>query len=66
METIKLNIPNMKSHHCQMTVTEVVKALGASVKSMAPTQAEIELTNSVSRDAVVSAVVKAGYKFQGN
>jgi copper chaperone CopZ len=66
METIKLTIPNMKSPHCQMTVTQTVKGLGATVKSMAPTQAEIELTNGISREAVVAAIEKAGYKVQSN
>ena len=66
METIKLTIPNMKSPHCQMTVTQTVKGLGASIKSMGPTQAEIELTNGVSRDAVVKAIESAGYQVQSN
>ena len=66
METIKLTIPNMKSPHCQMRVTQTVKSLGASVKSMAPTQAEIELTNGVSRDAIVKAIESAGYRVKSN
>ena len=61
METIKLTIPNMKSPHCQMTVTNTVKNLGASVKSIAPTQAEIELNNGLTAEAVISAIEKAGY-----
>ena len=64
METIKLTIPNMKSPHCQMTVTQTVTGLGALVKSMAPTQAEIELTNDISRDEVMRAIEKAGYRVQ--
>jgi copper chaperone CopZ len=62
METINLTIPNMKSSHCQMTVTNTVKNLGASVKSMAPTQAQIELNNGLTREAVISAIENAGYK----
>ena len=61
METIKLTIPNMKSPHCQLTVTNTVKALGANVKSVAPTKAEIELGSGLTRDAVVQAIQKAGY-----
>jgi copper chaperone CopZ len=61
METIKLTIPNMKSPHCQMTVTGAVKNLGASIKSIAPMQAEIELQNAVSKEAVISAIESAGY-----
>ena len=61
METINLTIPNMKSSHCQMTVTNTVKALGANVKSVSPTKAEIELNNGLTKDAVVQAIQKAGY-----
>ena len=61
METINLTIPNMKSTHCQMTVTNTVVAVGGSVKSMAPTKAEIELTNGLTKDAVIQAIQKAGY-----
>lgn len=66
METIQLTIPNMKSPHCQMTVAQKVKDLGASVKSIAPTKAEIELTNGVSPNAVVKAIESAGYRVQAN
>ena len=61
METIKLTIPNMKSSHCQMTVTNAVKAIGGNVKSVAPTKAEIELSDGLTKEAVVSAIQKAGY-----
>ncbi len=66
METIELNIPNMKSPHCEMTVTNVVKYLGATVKSIAPTKAEIEMTEGMTRQVVVEAIEKAGYKVQSN
>ena len=62
METINLNIPNMKSTHCQMTVTNTVKAVGGNVKSIAPTRAEIELPNGLTNNAVIQAIEKAGYK----
>ena len=61
METITLTIPNMKSTHCQMTVTNTVIAVGGSVKSLSPTKAEIELTNGLTKDAVIQAIQKAGY-----
>ncbi|WP_133259543.1 heavy-metal-associated domain-containing protein [Pseudochryseolinea flava] len=61
METIQLTIPNMKSSHCQMTVTNSVKAIGGTVKSVSPTNAEIELNNGLTKDAVVQAIQKAGY-----
>jgi copper chaperone len=62
METIRLNIPNMKSAHCQLTVTNTVKNIGATVKTIVPAQAEIELTNGLSREAVVQVIERAGYK----
>lgn len=61
METVNLTISNMKSTHCQMTVTNTVKSLGGNVKSIAPTKAEIELANGLTKEAVVQAIEKAGY-----
>ena len=61
MEAINLTIPNMKSSHCQMTVTNAVKAIGANVKSVSPTKAEIELNNGLTKEAVIVAIQKAGY-----
>jgi copper chaperone CopZ len=66
METIQLTIPNMKSTHCQMTVTRVVQQMGATVKSMAPGKAEIGMTDGITRQAVVEAIEKAGYQVQSN
>lgn len=62
MVTIQLTIPNMKSPHCQMTVTNAVQAIGGTVKSVSPTKAEIELNDMLTRQAVVEAITKAGYK----
>ena len=61
METIDLTIPNMKSAHCQMTVTNTVKAMGGDVKSIAPTRAEIVLQSGLTREEVIQAIQKAGY-----
>lgn len=62
METINLTIPNMKSSHCQMTVTnDAVKAVGGNVKSVAATKAEVELGAGLTKDAVIQAIQKAGY-----
>ena len=61
METINLIIPNMKSPHCQMTVTNVVKAMGGKVASVAPTKAEIEFGSGLTKDAIIQAIQKAGY-----
>jgi copper chaperone CopZ len=51
----------MKSSHCQMTVTNTVNAIGGKIKSIAPTMAEIELTNQLTSDAVIQAIRNAGY-----
>lgn len=61
METINLTIQNMKSPHCQMTVTNTVQAVGGNVKSISPTKAEIELGSGLTKDAVIQAIQKAGY-----
>ena len=66
METIKLTIPTMKSPHCQMTVAQTIKSIGATVKSIASTQAEIELANGLTRESVVKAIEQAGYQVQSN
>jgi copper chaperone len=60
METINLTIPNMKSPHCQMTVSNTVKSLGGNVRSISPGKAEIELNNTT-KDSVIQAIQKAGY-----
>jgi copper chaperone len=61
METIKLTIPNMKSPHCQMTVTNAVSAVGGFVKTVEPGKAEIELANGATMTDVVKAIRQAGY-----
>ena len=61
METLNLTIPNMKSAHCQMTVSNTVKAVGGNVKSISATKAEIELLNGVTKDGVIQAIERAGY-----
>ena len=51
----------MKSAHCIMTVTSVLKKLtGATIKNILPGTAEIELSG-VAKSAVVEAIEKAGY-----
>lgn len=44
-----------------MTVTSTVKAIGATVKSIAPMKAEIEINDGLTKDAVVKAIQNAGY-----
>ena len=62
METIRLTIPNMKSPHCQMTVTNTVRFVGGNVRSIAPTMAEIELVDGLTKESVIQAIQKAGYQ----
>jgi copper chaperone CopZ len=62
METVRLNIPGMRSAHCQMTVTSTLENIGATLKSIAPSEAEIELTNGLTKSAVIQAIEKAGYR----
>ncbi|MBA4054411.1 MAG: hypothetical protein C0490_06855 [Marivirga sp.] len=62
METITLSIPNMKSSHCQTTVASTVKALGGTIKNVEPMKAEIELNDGLTRNTVIEAIEKAGYK----
>lgn len=59
METITLTIPAMKSSHCQLTVANTVKNLGASV--MASTQVTLELSNGLTKENVIQAIEKTGY-----
>lgn len=55
-------IPGMKSSHCQMTVSNAVKLQGGKVRSISPGIIEVILDNDVSRDGIIRAVEKAGYK----
>ncbi|MBL7852419.1 MAG: heavy-metal-associated domain-containing protein [Cyclobacteriaceae bacterium] len=61
METISLSIPSMKSSHCQLTVTRLVQNAGAQVKQVTPGNAEIELSNGITKAAVIEAIEKGGY-----
>jgi copper chaperone CopZ len=61
METIELVIPTMKSPHCQMTVTNAVKATGGAILTIAPARVQINLENGATKDAVIKAIENAGY-----
>jgi copper chaperone CopZ len=61
METIRLQIPTMKSPHCMMMVSNAVKTQGgAAMKKVSPGEAEIELQQATKAE-VVAAIEKAGY-----
>jgi copper chaperone CopZ len=55
METINLTIPNMKSPHCQMTVTNAISAIGGKVKSISPIKAEIQFGSEITKAQVIQA-----------
>lgn len=62
METINLTIPNMKSPHCQMTVTNAISATGGKVKSISPIKAEIQFGSEITKAQVIQAIQTAGYQ----
>jgi copper chaperone CopZ len=62
METIKLIIPDMKSPHCQMTVSNVIKSAGGDVKSVSTQQAELLLPKHISKESVIDSIRRAGYQ----
>jgi hypothetical protein len=39
-----------------------VRNIGATIKNIEPTSAEIELTGKLTREAIIQAIEKAGYK----
>lgn len=59
---ITLNIPNMKSHHCQMTVSNAVNAAEGTIVSIEPTKAVIEFDDHSSKEKIIAAVETAGYR----
>lgn len=59
-----MNIPNMKSPHCQLTVTGIVEAAGATIRQISPAKAEIELSNGTTKEALIAAIEKGGYNVQ--
>lgn len=62
MDTISLTIPNMKSLHCQMTVTNAVSAIGGKVKSISPIKAEIQPGSEITKAQVIQAIQTGGYQ----
>ena len=61
METVSLTIPDMKSPHCQMTVTNTVTAIGGKVRSIAPAKVEIRLGDGLTKEQLIYAIQKVGY-----
>ncbi|WP_254154483.1 hypothetical protein [Chryseosolibacter indicus] len=51
----------MKNSDCCMTATSAVEAIGGSIRTTAPTEAEIELRYGLTKNAIIHALEKAGY-----
>ena len=62
MKTLKLQIPNMQSAHCQMRVNKALHTIeGASSISTISGEAYISIPNEMSAAEAIIAVEKAGY-----
>jgi copper chaperone len=62
MNTIKIQIPNMISSHCQMRVTNAIANInGISISHVIPGEVAINLSDAASEHKVVSAIQNAGY-----
>lgn len=65
MKTIKFNIPNMKSAHCQMTVRNVVESLNnVEIIKIEPTVAEFNIVEDEQALTIAEAISMAGYKVE--
>ncbi len=64
MKTITLNIPSMKSSHCQMAVKHTVEKLeGAQLINTQSGQVKIAYDSTkVTETAIVEAIEKIGYR----
>ncbi len=56
----------MKSSHCQMTVSGIVKSLDGNVKSIQPSHIEFELNEITSPETVLTAIKKVSYNVNEN
>ena len=62
MKTLKLQIPNMQSSHCQMRVNNALSTIsGATSISIQSGLANVSLNDDTSKREVVSTIEKAGY-----
>ncbi len=62
MKTLKIQIPNMQSSHCQMRVANALQTLsGVSVLHLTSGIAEISLQGETSKRDVINTIEKAGY-----
>src|SRR5687768_15761058 len=62
MKTIKINIPTMKSAHCQTTVSAAVTSAGGTVETTSPGLIQVSLTDAIPEDRIIMAIESAGYK----
>lgn len=52
----------MKSHHCQMTVSDSINAVGGRIVEITPTRAVVDFDEPLSKEQIIAAVETAGYK----
>jgi copper chaperone CopZ len=64
MKTIKLTIRNMRSSHCQMTVSNVIKSNGGTVKEVVPTKTTFEVESESQQEVIIRAITAAGYNVE--
>lgn len=62
MKTVKINIPEMQSDHCQARVKNAIGTIeGVSINNVAPGAATISFTVTDAQKAVTEAIESAGY-----
>ncbi|RIA09345.1 copper chaperone [Flavobacteriaceae bacterium MAR_2010_72] len=62
MKTLKIQIPNMQSSHCQVRVNNALSTIsGATAISTKPGEAQIMIPKENSASEVIIAIEKAGY-----
>ena len=62
MKTVKIQISNMQSRHCQMRVQNVLTTVeGVTINSIEPGVASITVENDLQQNEAMKAIEKAGY-----
>ncbi|PKA84515.1 copper chaperone [Ulvibacter sp. MAR_2010_11] len=62
MKTLKIQIPNMQSSHCQMRVNSALSTIsGVTNITTQSGEASIKVPNNTTSVAVIAVIEKAGY-----
>ncbi len=65
MKSLKIQIPNMQSSHCQMRVSNALKSIdGLTINNLEPGVASISVENDLQQNEAINAIEKAGYNIQ--